>query len=587
MTHAVESRPDPDTSPADPPPLGSGSVAWSVFGDLTFVLGASRRLLLDVAHPIVATGVREFSVFESDPYGRALRTLDMIMGVVYGQEEALATARRLRDLHRPIKGTNSDGSRWSSLNPEAFHWVHASLVHGVYTQQKLLGRGWRPGEVEQFYLEMRQVGRLYGVREQDMPADWASFRTWFSEMTATRLERSDVTDRVLTVVGSPQPPPNPLLGNHFLWNHTARPIAGRVLTLITGGLLPAELREMLGVRWSRNHDLAFGTLAAVSRTVLPRLPRPIRMVPQARRALRRAEHDARSRPTAGARVVDVRSTDGTRLHAEIHGPDEAPTIVLAHGILCSTQFWRNQIRDLRDDYRVVAYDHRGHGRSDAPRSGSYELDHLVDDLQSVLAATVPDGQQAVVAGHSMGGIAVMSWAQKYRTDAAARVSAVALVNTTPGTVVDHVRFLRGPERTLVLRRRVARAVAPAARVPLPRRLPLRRHLLAHVAVGAGADPSIGREVDAILAATSARGRGGYGALLVNMVTDVDPSHVPVPAVVIAGRHDRIAPPARSRAITARLQHPLGLHELDSGHCGPLERPDEVTAVLRDLLETHR
>jgi pimeloyl-ACP methyl ester carboxylesterase len=67
-----------------------------------------------------------------------------------------------------------------------------------------------------------------------------------------------------------------------------------------------------------------------------------------------------------------------------------------------------------------------------------------------------------------------------------------------------------------------------------------------------------------------------------MVTDIDPAHVPVPAVVIAGRHDRIAPPARSQSIAARLQHPLGLHELDSGHCGPLERPDEVTAVLRGL-----
>ncbi|MEZ5150009.1 alpha/beta fold hydrolase [Rhodococcus zopfii] len=289
----------------------------------------------------------------------------------------------------------------------------------------------------------------------------------------------------------------------------------------------------------------------------------------------------------GAGIVGVRSVDGTRLHTEIHGPDDAPTIVLAHGILCSTLFWRNQIRDLSEDFRVVAYDHRGHGRSAAPRAGSYELDHLADDLQAVLAATVPDGQRAVVAGHSMGGIAVMSWAQKYRADTTTRVSAVALVNTTPGDILDHVRFLRGPERTLALRRRLAQLVVPAARVPLPRRLPLRRQLLAHVAVGAAADPSIGHEVDAILAATSARGRGGYGALLVNMRADIDPAHVPVPAVVIAGRHDRIAPPARSQAIATRLQHPLGLHELDSGHCGPLERPDEVTAVLRNLLEENR
>ncbi|WP_238815341.1 oxygenase MpaB family protein [Nocardia brasiliensis] len=287
--HEAMTAPEQHLIAADEPaPLGPDSVAWSVFGELTFVLGASRRLLIDVAHPVVATGVREFSVFESDPYGRAERTLDMIMGVVYGQDEAMATARRLRDLHRNIKGRNSDGSRWSALSPEAFHWVHASLVHGVYTQQAVLGRGWRPGEVERFYLEMRRVGRLYGVREQDMPPDWATFTTWFDQMTTTRLERSDITDRVLAVVGSPKPPPMiPLLRHPVVWNHTVRPIAGRALTLVTAGLLTPELRELLGVRWHGRDRLLFGMLAAFSRTVVPRLPRTVRQVPQARRAVRR------------------------------------------------------------------------------------------------------------------------------------------------------------------------------------------------------------------------------------------------------------------------------------------------------------
>ena len=53
MTNAVETRPDAETTPLDPPPLDPDSVAWSVFGDLTFVLGASRRLLIDVAVVLV------------------------------------------------------------------------------------------------------------------------------------------------------------------------------------------------------------------------------------------------------------------------------------------------------------------------------------------------------------------------------------------------------------------------------------------------------------------------------------------------------------------------------------------------------
>ncbi|WP_067897604.1 oxygenase MpaB family protein [Nocardia vaccinii] len=281
-----------DSRPAERAPLGPDSVAWRVFGDLTFVFGASRRLLIDVAHPVVAAGVRDYSVFETDPYGRAERTVDMIMGVVYGRAEALATAQRLRDLHRQFTGELPGGGRYSALNPEAFHWVHASLVHGVVTLQQILGRGWKPGEAERFYQEMRQVGRLYGVREKDMPPDWASFRAWFDEMARNELERSDMTDRVFAVLSSPTPPPFPVLRWGFVWNHTVRPIAGGTNAVITAGLLPPELRELLGVPWGRGRRLLFTTFAVILRNTVPRLPDFARLVPQARRAITRAHREA-------------------------------------------------------------------------------------------------------------------------------------------------------------------------------------------------------------------------------------------------------------------------------------------------------
>lgn len=283
-------------------------------------------------------------------------------------------------------------------------------------------------------------------------------------------------------------------------------------------------------------------------------------------------------------MVDVRSKDGTRIHTEVYGPEDAPTIVLSHGILCALGFWRNQIGDLSDEYRVVAFDHRGHGRSQAAPARAYTFDHLADDLHAVLETTVTDGRPAVVAGHSMGGIAVMAWAERYPADVAGRIAAVGLVNTTPGEILDNVQFLRGPARLAGVRRRAAQTVAPLARMPLPKNLPLRKHLLSRVAVGAGAAPAVSREVDRMLGATSARGRGGYGALLVNMVNTVDPAKVTAPAMVIAGRHDRISPPGRSEWIAQRLPNLVDFRTLDSGHCGPLERPGEVSAALRELVQ---
>ena len=57
--------------------------------------------------------------------------------------------------------------------------------------------------------------------------------------------------------------------------------------------------------------------------------------------------------------VIVRGADGTRLHTEVFGPADGYPIVLAHGITCALQVWREQIADLSRDYRVIAYDHRG------------------------------------------------------------------------------------------------------------------------------------------------------------------------------------------------------------------------------------
>ncbi|MEU1521933.1 alpha/beta hydrolase [Nocardia rhamnosiphila] len=288
-------------------------------------------------------------------------------------------------------------------------------------------------------------------------------------------------------------------------------------------------------------------------------------------------------PGSVAEILHVRSGDGTRLHTEVYGPAGAPTVVLAHGILCAIPFWRRIITDLATDFRVVAYDQRGHGRSGIPPRGRYTLDHLGDDLAAVLETTVPAGERAVVVGHSMGGIAVLACAQRHPERIATTVAAAALVNSTPGEILDNVRFLRGPERLIRARGGLARAVVPLAGVPLPRRLPLRHALLRRVAVGAGAPGPVSLALDEIIAATPSRGRGGYGATLVRMVTALDPGALTVPTLVIAGLRDRIAPVQRSRFIADRLPSLIDLVELETGHCGPLEAPDEVVAALRRIL----
>lgn len=134
-----------------------------------------------------------------------------------------------------------------------------------------------------------------------------------------------------------------------------------------------------------------------------------------------------------SRTLTVRAADGTPLHTQVFGPPHGYPIVLTHGFVCAIRAWAYQIADLAGDYRVIAFDHRGHGRSGVPRRGAYSLNHLAADLDSVLDATLAPRERAVVAGHSMGGITIAAWSDRYRHKVRRRTDAVALINTTTAT----------------------------------------------------------------------------------------------------------------------------------------------------------
>lgn len=142
-------------------------------------------------------------------------------------------------------------------------------------------------------------------------------------------------------------------------------------------------------------------------------------------------------PPPARRTLEAVSADGSRLHVEVHGAEDAPAVVLAHGWTCSTAFWAAQIRDLAVTHRVIAYDQRGHGRSPAARS--YTADALADDLIAVLAATLAPGERAVVAGHSMGGMTVMAAAGRPGFDE--RVAAALLCSTGSSRLVAEARVV--------------------------------------------------------------------------------------------------------------------------------------------------
>ena len=293
-------------------------------------------------------------------------------------------------------------------------------------------------------------------------------------------------------------------------------------------------------------------------------------------------------PLPTGRVVDVSSADGTRLHTQVFGPQDGYPIVLAHGITCAIEVWAHQIADLARDHRVIAYDHRGHGNSEVPRGRrGYSLNHLAADLDAVLDATLRPGERAVIAGHSMGGIAITSWALRYRNRVAARADAVALINTTTGDLLRDVQLFQVPSVLAGARiQSVGTLLKAFGATPLPA-LPANRKLVGYLAVGRDADPSVVEFVHNLFAATPAAGRGGWMRVLVDSLGSkhISLRNLTVPALVIGSRKDRLLPIKASRRIATDTPNLVAFVEMDGGHCSILERPADVNHQLRSLVES--
>src|SRR5688572_3934767 len=88
--------------------------------------------------------------------------------------------------------------------------------------------------------------------------------------------------------------------------------------------------------------------------------------------------DERLRRPLGGEEREVQGSDGNRLHVEAFGPADAPKLVLVHGWMCTIEFWRYQIDELAGDFRVIAHDQRGHGRS--AEAADYSFDAFADDF---------------------------------------------------------------------------------------------------------------------------------------------------------------------------------------------------------------
>ena len=232
------------------PPVVRGTAAWKYFGDFRDALLAGQVLVLQVAHPVVAAGVRDHSDYTSDPWTRLMRTGASLSIYVYGGAAgAQVEAARLRSLHRSFTGT-SDGRRYSALNPEAYAWVHATLVKVPVDAQRFFGRPLSTSELDEYYAQMCDIGRVLGVRERDLPPDWAAFERYYDSMVAG-FAGNPTIDTLFETIRTVRKPVTWLPDS---WWHPLRRAQARGQLFLIRATLPPALRDRLGLQWTASRS---------------------------------------------------------------------------------------------------------------------------------------------------------------------------------------------------------------------------------------------------------------------------------------------------------------------------------------------
>ncbi len=255
------------------------------------------------------------------------------------------------------------------------------------------------------------------------------------------------------------------------------------------------------------------------------------------------------------------AVNGTELHYRIDGErhGNAPWIVLSNSLGADLSMWAPQVAALSKHFRVLRYDTRGHGHSEAPK-GPYTIEQLTGDVLGLMDTLKI--ARANFCGLSMGGLTGVALAARH----ADRIERVVLCNTAAR--------IGSPEvwvpRAVKARTEGMHALADAV---LPRWF---------TADYMEREPVVLAMIRDVFVHTDKEGYASNCEAIDAADLRPEASGIKVPALVISGTHDLAATPAQGRELAQAIAGARYV-ELDASHISNIERADAFTKTVVDFL----
>jgi 3-oxoadipate enol-lactonase len=256
----------------------------------------------------------------------------------------------------------------------------------------------------------------------------------------------------------------------------------------------------------------------------------------------------------------IAADDGARLNVKVEGAQDAPVLMLSNSLGTDLSMWDAQAEIFAKHYRLVRYDRRGHGKSDAPK-GPYSIERLGRDVIAILDALKI--KKTNWCGLSMGGMVGM-W---LGANAPGRIERLVLSNTAcrypvPDLWNERIRTVTEKGTAAIVQGTMERWFSKDFREgpDAARMTPLRKVFLK----------------------TNAQGYVGCCGAIRDMDQSESIRTVTAPTLIIAGTHDMATTPKDAEYIQSRIRG-AKLQMFPTAHIANVEVPEAYAdAVLAHL-----
>lgn len=257
--------------------------------------------------------------------------------------------------------------------------------------------------------------------------------------------------------------------------------------------------------------------------------------------------------------------NGVRLHY-VEAGQGAETIVFSHGLLMSSEMFSGQIERLSKDYRCIAYDHRGQGRSAAPETG-YDMDTVTDDAKALIEAL--EAAPCHFAGLSMGGFVGLRLASRHPELLQSLIILESSADPEPPGSRRKYKMLAFVARWLGMRPVIDRVMSilfGKTFMADPGRKDERKKWADHI---------LGGDIKSMLKALA-------GVTEREGVHD-ELSGISTPTLVIVGDEDIATTPDKAKRIAAGIGNAKLVTIPRAGHSSSIEEPEAVSHAIRVFL----